>query len=129
MTRDKWVFEYGADVLMQAAAEKVAHHRSRLKWWEEKRDAVMKVVRESGIDISESVAAEYQSGYSNKSGRFGPQITIDATLQSKLVECHGKLLEHNEKISDYEGWRQMLEANSKARLLLDQSDWMFFFGK
>src|ERR1700688_3484084 len=102
MQRNEWEFEYGASELAAAAAAKANHHASRAKWWELKKEEVMRTVRESGIDVTESVAA----GNSARSTGFGPQIIIDATLQRKLQECHAKINEHTAKVRDYEGWRQ-----------------------
>lgn len=127
MRRDKWTFEYGADELAKAAAAKSQHHGERLTWWNTKREEVMATIRESGIDVNESLAEDYAQ-FSN-SASFGPRITVDPTLQSKLLECHKKRLEHDDKRRDYDGWRQLLEANPKARLQLTQDDWLFFFGK
>lgn len=86
---------------------------------------VMATVRESGIEIRDSVAASY----SNTKGNFGPQIEISEGLQRDLCECQQKIMEHNRLVSEYDGWRQVLEANPESRLKLSHEDWLYFFGE
>ena len=68
MLRNAWGFEFTASALATAATEKKAHHEDRVKFWETAKEAVMKEVRETGIEVNESLAASY----SNKSAGFGP---------------------------------------------------------
>jgi hypothetical protein len=50
-------------------------------------------------------------------------------LANDPQECPRKLGRHTAKISAYEGWVHVLEANPDTRLYLDRCDWLFFFGK
>lgn len=124
MLRDKWGFEFTAAKLAAAAAAKKAHHEDRLKFWEKAKADTMATVRESGIEVTESLAATY----SNKSAGYGPQVTVRDDLQTKLTECHSKLKEHSERVREYDGWIQVLKANPEARLTLNADDYLYFFG-
>jgi hypothetical protein len=125
MQRDKWSFEYSAIDLAKAAESKRGHHASRLKWWEEQKANVMTEVKETGIEVSESVADQY----SNSTRGYGPQVMVRNDLQQKLTECHKKILEHDGKAKEYEGWRQTLTANSGKSFPLHADDYLYFFGK
>lgn len=125
MKRHEWTFTYTASRLMQEATKKRDAHAKRLEWWSNKKAETMKRVAEVGIEVQDSVAA----CYSNTKGHFGPQIKIDAGLQRDLTECQEKILEHNELVSEYEGWIQVFDANPEARLELDHNDFLFYFGK
>ena len=48
--------------------------------------------------------------------------------QRQLTECHQKIQEHSSKAKEYDGWVQVLSANSEDRCVLDVDDWLFFFG-
>jgi len=125
MKRNEWTFEYTASKLAEAAIVKRDAHAKKLTWWEEKKQATMKKIGESGISVQDSVAASY----SNTKGAFGPEITIDATLQRDLTECQSKIMEHHKLIQSYDGWQQVLSANGEARLALEHDDYLFFFGE
>lgn len=125
MKRDEWVFTYTASKLAEAAASKREAHQKKFMWWEDKKKEVMKQVAESGIEVQDSVA----SSYSNVKGGFGPQIKIDAGLQRDLTECQEKIVEHHDKVRQYSGWVQVLNANPEARLELEHDDYLFFFGE
>ena len=58
-----------------------------------------------------------------------PQITVCADLQKKLAECHSKIQSHQQAAAEYDGWVQVLTANSEGRHKLMKSDWLYFFGK
>jgi hypothetical protein len=120
--RHEWKFEYTSDEVLVGVNVKLKHHRSRYNWWLDKKDEVMKIVREEGLEIDESVA----QGYSN-SGR-GPQVMVRVDLQRDLTECVQKIDEHKRKVAEYESWEEVLRANSQS-LKLNQDDWLYFFGK
>ena len=123
MQRDEWTFEYTASKLAEAAATKREHHKQRLEWWNGQKDAVMAEVKDSGIEVSESLALAYASN-----AGVGPQVMVRGDLQRKLTECHGKLKEHDAKAREYDGWHQVLTANPEARMKLHHDDWLYFFG-
>ena len=124
MERGKWKFQYTASKLAEAAKSKRATHEGKQKWWEDKKTEVMAKVRDSGIEVRDSVAANY----SNTKGNYGPQIEIDEGLQRDLCECQSKIMEHHGLVRQYDGWEQVLTANAEARLDLDHEDYLFFFG-
>lgn len=124
--RDEWEFEYTASKLAAGATAQKAFRLSRVKWWTEAKDKVMAEVKESGLEVNESVAAAI-SNYSTQ--MQGPQITVRADLQKKLQECHSKIQSHQQAADEYDGWVQVLTANPENRLALTQADWLYFFGK
>jgi hypothetical protein len=124
MKRDEWEFEYTAKVIADAAVAKKAVHIAKFKWWEDKKEAVLKQIKATGISVRESVAASY----SNTKGIFGPQIEVDAGMQRDLTECQNKITEHNGLVQIYDGWIKVLSASPESRLKLDHEDWLFFFG-
>jgi len=151
--RADWEFEYTASKLAEGATAQQQFRLGRVLWWKDAKDKVMAEVRDSGLEISESMAAQIGSyantsmngpqigSYANTSmngpqiGSYantsmnGPQISVRADLQRKLAECHSKIQTHQQAADEYEGWIQVLKANSEARLKLTHSDWLYFFGK
>ena len=124
MKRDEWSFDYTAAKLADAAKAKKETHEKKKTWWEGKKAEVMTRVRESGIEVRDSVA----ESYSSTRGGYGPQIEVDAGMQRDLTECQNKIVEHERLVRDYDGWIQALTANPEARLSLDHDDYLFFFG-
>jgi Zn ribbon nucleic-acid-binding protein len=123
MRRDAWTFDYAARDLAEAAAKRCTHHQQRTAWWESKKTETLAQIRESGIEISESVA----TGYSAANATFGPQLRIKDEVKQALTECFVKIKEHTAAARKYEGWSKFLNANPDAELKIDQSDWAFFF--
>lgn len=128
MNRNEWEFEYTASVLAEGAAKQKAFRQSRVEWWTAQKDAVMREVRESGVEITESLASAI-STLNYTSAGHGPQVTVRADLQKKLSECHTKIQQHTQAVAEYDGWYQVLMANPESRQKLTQADWLYFFGK
>jgi hypothetical protein len=126
MKRNEWTFELKTEQLLDAATAKVAHHTQRLEFWRGAEESVMKEVREKGISVEQSLAG---ANYSNKSPGYGPQIVIDETYQRKLNEASTKIREHTQKVSEYDGWCQVLTANTGRTYQLNADDYLYFFGK
>ena len=125
MNRKDWEFEYTTKFLADAAAIKRDYRQSRMEWWEAKKSELMVEVKESGLEVSESVANAYSS-----SGGRGPQVMVRADLQTKLTECHDRIRKHLEAEREYDGWVQVLEAQPPTdKLKLKHADWLFFFGR
>jgi len=122
-------FEYTASKLAEGAAHQKAHRLSRVEWWKQKKAEVMAEVKESGLEISESIASQSNYATSNALGGRGPQINVRSDLQQKLGECQQKIASHTQAAAEYDGWVQVLTANPEARLKLQQADWLYFFGK
>lgn len=84
----------------------------------------MTEVRESGIEVSESLAIAYKT-----SADFGPQVMVRNDLQQKLTECHNKIKAHTAQAREYDGWVQVLESSpGDSEFSLAQDDWLYFFG-
>lgn len=125
MLKKEWEFRYSTDDLAKAAQDKVEHHTKRLAWWEQKKEEVMKEVRDKGITVQDSVA----SSVSNYKGGVNPVIMVEAGLQRDLNECQTKIMEHHRLLNEYDGWDQVLTANKGQKLSLHHEDWLYFFGK
>ena len=124
MKRDEWTFAYTASKLAEASTHKREHHLSRRDWWEKQKENVMAKVRDNGIEVHDGVA----NLHSNTTRGCGPQIVIDPMLQRDLSECQSKITEHDSLIRQYEGWKQVLQAQPESRLEIDHDDFLFFFG-
>jgi hypothetical protein len=59
----------------------------------------------------------------------GGDIVIRNDLRKSLTEAYEKLAYHTGRKDTYDGWRQILTANSGLPLNLDINDWLFFFGR
>jgi hypothetical protein len=125
MKRNEWSFDITAEKLAAAAGAKQEFHTGRLNFWKSAQDKVMAEVKEKGISIEESAAG---ANYSNKSG-YGPEIVVDNTFQRRLAETTTKIREHTTKVSEYDGWVQVLAANAGRTYPLNADDYLFFFGK
>lgn len=125
MKRNDWTFDYTAAKLAEAASKKKEAHAAKLAWWEDKKKDVMSKVADGGIEVQDSVAADY----SNTKGGFGPQIRIDSGLQRDLTEVQEKIMEHHNLVKKYDGWVQVLTANPESRLSLEHDDYLFFFAE
>ena len=121
-------FEYTAAKLADGAETQKAHRLSRVEAWTEAKAKVMAEVKDSGIEVTESLASDMKS-YSNSSQSIGPRVMVRADLQQKLTECHTKIQTHTQAAAEYDGWLQVLRANPEKRLPLTQADWLYFFGK
>lgn len=126
--RDEWEFEYTAKALAIGAEGQKAFRLSRVQAWTDSKAKLMVEIKESGIDINESLAAQ-MSSYSNNTNAAAPTVSIKPDLQRKLSECHGKIMAHTQAAAEYDGWIQVLNANSENRVKLTQADWLYFFGK
>lgn len=126
--RNEWEFEYTANKLAVGAIEQKAFREGRLQFWKDAKEKVMAEIREKGIEISDSMAADTKYLSNNTMG-MQPQVMVNVDLQRKLAECANKIQHHGQKVAEYEGWIQILMANEEARLKLTQADWLFFFGK
>ena len=125
--RDEWEFEYTAAKLAEGAKAQQEFRLGRVAWWTDAKAKVMAEVKETGLEVSESVAASVIN-YANSS-MAAPQIMVRADLQKKLAECHSKIQSHQQAADEYEGWVQVLTANAESRLKLTHADWLYFFGK
>jgi hypothetical protein len=129
MKRQEWKFSYSAGRLRDAAMDKVKFHKGRLEWWSGKQAEIKKSIETEGISIDESVAVgNLQPSYSNSAYR-GPIATIREDLLRDLNETTAKVMEHRNKVRDYESWLQVMESQGNNVFDLHQDDWMFFFGK
>lgn len=133
MLRDEWRFTHTAEELLTAATAQRDFRAGRVKVWEDKKQEVITRIRESGINVNDSIAAEMSANpgkYLSTHGRRGPQITIDATMQADLDECFSKIQHHRELLDQYAAWVQVFDSRDATETFeLQHDDWMFFFGK
>ena len=128
MLRKEWKFGYTASKMAEAADIKLKFHQERFEWWKNKKEQVIAQIRAEGLEIDENIALEYVSPKSRDWDR-GTQVTVRDDLRKDLDECLKKLSFHTGQINDYNGWRQVLNANPEVRLSLNHDDWLFFFGQ
>lgn len=126
--RGEWEFEYTAAKVADGAEAQKAFRESRVTWWRDQYAKTMAKIRESGVKVDESLAAQL-SAVANTTAYRGPSVTIDATLQEDLTEAHQKIEFHSGLVAEYDGWSQVLRANPEQRVKLTQADWLYFFGK
>ena len=126
MLRNQWKFDYSASEILQATESKLKFHHERLAWWKNKKEDVISMIREEGLEIDENIAMEY---ISPKSRDWGTQVTVRDDLRKDLNECLKKLSYHTDLINDYAAWQQVLRVNPENSLNLDHDDWLFFFGQ
>lgn len=122
--RSKWEFEYGAQELALAAGKQAADRAARRDRWKAKYAEVMAKIKESGVSVAESVA----SSLSNTTYGRGPDVTVDDKLRVDLLECHGRIENHDKAFEEYTAWAAVMKAQDDRKLKLTQADWLFFFG-
>lgn len=128
--RGEWEFEYTASKLAEGAVEQKIFRLNRVNVWTEAKNKLMEEIRESGLEVTESMAAAMSSQYQFGNGGAGaPTIHVKQDLQKKLQECFTKIQDHSQAAAEYGGWYQVLSANPESRLKLTQADWLYFFGK
>ena len=125
--RKEWEFEYTAADLATAARSQFEYRLGRVRWWQEARETVMHEIKESGIEVSESLAMG-TANYTSKQLR-GPQVMVRADLQDKLTEAHQKIQQHQALADEYDAWTRVLDAHPQSRLKLTAEDWRYFFGR
>lgn len=126
MKRNDWKFQLPAKDLLDAADGKAKVHQAKKEWWEKKKAETIAKVKESGIEVHDSIA----SYVSNTKGDYGAQIVIDPTLQRDLNECHGKIQIHDATAKSYVAWVKILGlAKPTDTYELDQQDYEYFFGE
>jgi histidinol dehydrogenase len=135
MLRDEWEFEYTIEQLLEAAIMQRDFRATRVQVWEDKKAEVIARIKESGINVTDSVANELSNTsatakYLSTQSIRGAQILIDPTMQDDLNECTEKIRQHLQLRNQYAAWVQVFEAQPKTSTRkLQHDDWMFFFGK
>lgn len=125
--RNEWEFEYSATDLATAAKKQQEFRLGRVLWWTTAKEGVMHEIKDSGLEVSESLAVG-TSNYAGKQLR-GPQVLVRADLQEKLSECHMKIQTHQRAADEYGAWATLLVEHASARLKISAEDWRYFFGK
>ena len=133
--RFKWEFPYLAAELAVAAQTQKKFREDRIAFWKQKYEEVLKEIRESGVEVTESIAtelrrqADYRLSNSRSPGYSGPRVSIRSDLAEKLQEAHERIEHHQEKAFEYDGWIQVLSARGNQELKLLHKDWLYFFGR
>lgn len=125
--RDKWTFGFKISDVLAAARAKMDHHRSRIAWWDAKKEEVFAKIKESGLKVSESLVSQYsKTGYPGAS----VDLEVDPDLQRKLDECVRKIGEHKAKADSYVAYVEVLSTRPGGDMIdLGVEDWQFFFGE
>ncbi|WP_262966124.1 hypothetical protein [Methylobacter psychrophilus] len=129
MLRKEWKFSYTASRLAEASDLKLKLHQERFAWWKDKKEQVITQIRSDGLEIDENIALKNTTLTKSGDWNRGTQVTVRDDLKKDLDKCLKKLSYHTGQINDYNGWQQVLNANSEVRLNLNHDDWLFFFGQ
>lgn len=126
MKRNEWVFHIPVADILKAAEGKLVFHSGRVEWWKNKKAEVMDKIREDGIEVDDSLAADSPK-FSSANYRRDTSVNIRADLQEDLSECVNKIRDHETKVRDYQSWCNVLAASRQAELDMHQDDYNFFF--
>lgn len=125
--RQNWEFEFHAKEVAAAAEGQLDYRRSRVKFWRGKKAEVIEHIKETGIDVHDTISAQYGTAHNNLNSHAA-KVIVDPRLQQDLTECHLKLTENEGLVEHYEAWVYFLKASPTATLKLRHADWLFFFG-
>lgn len=125
--RFDWDFQCVASKLAEGAKVQRAYRLSRMEWWKEARNRVIEEIKESRVEIIESLGMQAESCTSRN--RQITQVTVSSDLQSKLSECHSKIQAHQEAADEYDAWALVLADHPNMVLSLENGDRAYFFGK
>ena len=128
MLRDQWKFRYTAEQLAEAVQQKIQYHDERHAFWNGRREDIVTQIMADGIEVNEKSVLQYGSP-KMRDYQQGGDIMIRNDLRKSLTEAYEKLAYHTGRKDTYDGWRQILTANSGLPLDLDINDWLFFFGR
>ena len=128
MLRDQWKFRYTAEQLAEAVQQKIQYHDERHAFWNGRRENIVTQIKADGIEVNEKSVLQYASPKMRDYAQSG-DIMIRNDLRKSLAEAYEKLAYHTGRKDTYDGWRQILTANSGLPLDLDINDWLFFFGR
>jgi hypothetical protein len=128
MLRDQWKFRYTAEQLAEAVQQKIQYHDERHAFWNGRRENIVTQIKADGIEVNEKSVLQYGSP-KMRDYQQGGDIMIRNDLRKSLTEAYEKLAYHTGRKATYDGWRQILTANSGIPLDLDINDWLFFFGR
>jgi hypothetical protein len=128
MLRDQWKFRYTAEQLAEAVQQKIQYHDERHAFWNGRRENIVTQIKADGIEVNEKSVLQYGSP-KMRDYQQGGDIMIRNDLRKSLTEAYEKLAYHTGRKDTYDGWRQILTANSGLPLDLDINDWLFFFGR
>lgn len=124
--RHGWEFIYTGAQLLKGATTQKEFRLAKVKTWQDAKASIMAEIRSSGIEVNESVASQ-MTNYGGSNRKMAPSIRVRDDLEDKLVECHGKIQEHQQATDEYVGWIQVLEDNQTTQYKLNYSDWLYFF--
>ena len=128
MLRDQWKFRYTAEQLAEAVQQKIQYHDERHTFWNGRREDIVTQIKADGIEVNEKSVLQYGSP-KMRDYQQGGDIMIRNDLRKSLTEAYEKLAYHTGRKDTYDGWRQILTANSGLPLDLDINNWLFFFGR
>lgn len=126
MNRQHWKFIYPCAEILDGAAKKLAYHTQRWHWWTMKKDEILATIKEKGIVIDESAAANNSIHSFSNSTYAQPHAHIDEKLQKHLQESLSKIAEHRGKVMDYYSWTKVLQKQV-GTVELHYDDWLHFF--
>lgn len=120
--RINWEFPLSVYEIRAAVDSQLAHHRSRIAWWQEQRDTAQNQLKTDGVSFR---------SYDHSGGR-GVQAVIDPTISARIGDCERSIKNHQEKIDEYEAYAFGLGLKGDGELLNmtpDDLKWAGFVGK
>jgi len=121
--RDKWTFQFAAGAVLEAAEQRMRHHRQRLVHWLARVEAAKADLKDSGIDWREAV--DKRARYSGS--QYVDQPVFDGLKLEVLREAQERVAHHRKEKDTYETWMGVLGTSDRERPLdLDFADVVYF---
>lgn len=114
--RLNWTFQYGADVLGEAAKEKREHHEARLLFWETTKAIAEAELRETGISLK-----DYEV-----SGGKRIEAIVDQSISNRYNEATERVSSHQFRMDEYARYIRAFAASGSKVFELTVDDMNFF---
>lgn len=114
--RLNWTFQYGAEVLLEAAKAKQEYHEARLLFWETAKAAAEVELRASGISLR-----DYEV-----SGGKRIEAQIDRALENRFNEVTERATSHQFRMGEYERYIRAFTASGNKVFELTIDDMNYF---
>jgi hypothetical protein len=114
--RLNWTFQYGAEVLGEAAKARQQHHEARLLFWETTKAVAETELRDSGISLR-----DYEV-----SGGKRIEAVVDPSLSNRYSEATERVDSHYFKLGEYDRYIRAFAASGSKVFELTIDDMNYF---
>lgn len=114
--RNEWTFQYPANIVAGAAADRARYHDSKQTWWEDERERVLVELKESGLEVT---------GY-EVTGGMRHDVQFDPKLTKRLSETTAKIDGHRRDAEKYRMFAEVLGDQGDDLLGLHPDDVHYF---